>query len=70
MAAKLVKYAMTDENADPADLVGEIIDAVALIYPHDGSPEEKAAWMEMLQRELEARKDLVQEMIRKGVRED
>ena len=54
---------MTDER-DPEDLISEAIDAVALGYPYDRSPEEKAAWMAELQAVLESRAPITRAKMR------
>jgi hypothetical protein len=59
---------MVDEP-DAAGLIDQALDVIALGYPYDGSPKEKAEWMVWLQNAMEKREGRVLAMIRKGLSE-
>ncbi len=58
-----------NREVDPAELIGQALDVVALGYPFEGSVEVKTAWMVALQKMLEGRKAKVQTMTRKKFKE-
>ena len=50
-----------DADGGADDVLGDLIDALAAIYPYDGKDRDKAAWFAWLKEALEVRAPIVQD---------